>query len=93
MHMSNLIPYCIQYVVYICGLLEVWFVLLTLFYGIVYISCNIKSSLLHTNWVSFIYSFPIQDGGSDAYFGIENLHPRYFFGSRDLLGLEVCVIE
>ena len=35
-------------------------------------------------------------GGSDVFFWVENLHARYFFGSRDLscisLGLkEVCV--
>ena len=23
-------------------------------------------------------------GGSDVFFGVENLHDRYFFGSRDL---------
>ena len=23
-------------------------------------------------------------GGSDVFFGVENLHARYFFGSRDL---------
>ena len=23
-------------------------------------------------------------GGSDVFFWVENLHPRYFFGSRDL---------
>ena len=36
-------------------------------------------------------------GRSDVFFGVDNLHPRYFFGSRDLsrifLGLKVCLIE
>ena len=36
-------------------------------------------------------------GRSNVFFWVENLHPRYFFGSRDLscifLGLKVCLIE
>ena len=36
-------------------------------------------------------------GGSDVIIWVESLHPRYFFGSRDLsrifLGLKVCLIE
>ena len=38
----------------------------------------------------------IHDGGSDVFFWVENLHARYFFGSRDLslifLGVKkICV--
>ena len=36
-------------------------------------------------------------GGSDLFFGVENLHPPYVFGSRDLSrifsGLKVCLME
>ena len=36
-------------------------------------------------------------GRLDIFFWVENLHPRYFFGSRELshifLGLKVCLIE
>ena len=39
----------------------------------------------------------IHDEESDIIFWVENLHPRYFGGSRDLscifLGLKVCLIE
>ena len=33
----------------------------------------------------------IHDGGSDVFFWVENLHAPYFFGSRDLSHIFLCL--
>ena len=61
-----------------------------------------KTGHLSLNWVHVqprgdSRSIADRGGGSDIFLWVENLHPQYCFGPRDLshifLGLKVCLIE